>query len=87
VMVLLQQIAKHVANSLVRQALPDDHRYPRIGIRKQTRCPQGVGKLPSESSQQSAVYTSLAIPAVYTSLAILFGICPTTPRFFYVGRK
>ena len=25
--------------------------------------------------------------AVYTSLAILFGICPTTPRFFYVAQK
>lgn len=37
VKVLFQQIAKHVANSLIREALPDDHKYRRIDIGKQTR--------------------------------------------------
>jgi hypothetical protein len=40
--------------------------------------PWGARELPSENSQQSAVYASLAI---------LFGICSMVARFFYVVLK
>ena len=43
VKVLLQQAAKHVANSLVREVFPDDHESPRIGIGAQTRRSTGSG--------------------------------------------